>query len=873
MKKLLSITISIIMLISAVFFIAPTSARAETLAQNTPTMRALRADELSPYVDATTALSHGHVARVYAEEDLNSIVYRNTDGTKTAYFFDYNVKYVDENGVTKDKDITLATKAGGFGLTQSDISLTIPTDITNGVEFTHNGNYIKLTPLRETIIEESLSMSAAALNKPQFAVKNAQKNEISYQKAFGNNTSLRYVPTMDGIKEEIILSSYTGATAWRFLATTNGLSPYLDGNGTYYFAESGDSTQKYSLGDVYTYDSVGNYTYGTMEVVEVKPAQQYIITLNVDEEFLTADSTVYPVYVDPTLKIVSDNSSNVPISDATLFQGNANTPTGSSNRLFIGYMATSGIGRAVMRFDTLINNPVFYTYMDTIVEATLSLYVFQVKSGGDTIVLHRFNNISWSENSITWANGSPNSYGSAYYTVPVNDDGPLNINITGMVQSWRATENYLRGGILFKVADESSSTYPVQIESSENMSYSRQPVLTIKYTTNMSNHFETTVSVYKGANTQLKKSSFYDNDIITYESLNTSVATVNSNGVVTGVTAGTATIRITVDIYSYPQVANCTVTVMDYPNAIGEMFNRSLLNLNTEMVHTDDGFHMATVPLSTILSRGGVNSLNDGSTLMPVTSYYDDWYLYWVDDGLNKVISLIKMREQESDNGDGNDPGVTVSFVEFLANRVINVILYNSLENQIELCDTIDKVTLDDTATENVVLESYFEKVESKAPYLIADMYVKHIVSSSCINNYISAPTAYTSSVITNSNLNRIPYKLLEYNQLSGRTIYNSSTHTINVINTNSLTYYEKWAILAMFTACETFNAFAAEVQLHADYLDHWLLGSKYFGTQDALIRADMTIVPGNYDSLVEPFCHEANGEYLIAQIEQHGPQ
>ena len=160
-----------------------------------------------------------------------------------------------------------------------------------------------------------------------------------------------------------------------------------------------------------------------------------------------------------------------------------------------------------------------------------------------------------------------------------------------MVQSWKAVENYLRGGILFKVADESSSTYPVKIESSENSLYAHQPVLTIKYTTNLSNHFETSVSVYKGANTQLKKSSYYTDDIITYESLNTSVATVNSSGVVTGVTAGTATIRITVDIYSYPQVVNCTVTVKDCPEDFQDLFGDSVL-YNDELVSTDDGFYM-----------------------------------------------------------------------------------------------------------------------------------------------------------------------------------------------------------------------------------------------------------------------------------------
>lgn len=37
-----------------------------------------------------------------------------------------NVKYIDKNGVVKEKDLSLTSKVGGFGITQSDIELLIP---------------------------------------------------------------------------------------------------------------------------------------------------------------------------------------------------------------------------------------------------------------------------------------------------------------------------------------------------------------------------------------------------------------------------------------------------------------------------------------------------------------------------------------------------------------------------------------------------------------------------------------------------------------------------------------------------------------------------------------------------------------------------
>jgi hypothetical protein len=45
-----------------------------------------------------------HVNRLYEqEEDLNSVVFQNRDGGKTAYYFPYAVKYVDQSGNTRDK--------------------------------------------------------------------------------------------------------------------------------------------------------------------------------------------------------------------------------------------------------------------------------------------------------------------------------------------------------------------------------------------------------------------------------------------------------------------------------------------------------------------------------------------------------------------------------------------------------------------------------------------------------------------------------------------------------------------------------------------------------------------------------------------------
>ena len=861
MKKLLSITLSIIMLISAMAFIAPTPARAETLAQNTPTMRALRADEISPYVDATTALSHGHVARVPAEEDLNTIVYRNLDGTKTAYFFDYNVKYVDENGVTQDKDITLAAKSGGYDLTKSDISLTIPTDITSGVEFTHNGNYIKLTPVRENIIGESLSQATAALNKPQSAVKNSAKNEISYQKAFGNGTSLRYVPTMDGVKEEIILSSYNGTNQWRFVATTNGLTPYLDSNGTYYFAESEDSDEKYSLGNVYTYDSAGNYTYGTMTVTEVKPAQQYIITLNVDEEFLTADSTVYPVYVDPSITVPSTS-----IEDTAVYSNTPSTNYGNNESMYIGYYnnSTYGRSRVLMRMQSLINNGTFHNYADIIESATLTLN-FEKVSSELPISIHMVNNINWTENGATWNNAS--SYNSTVLKSFTPNQNSYGIDIKSIVSSWKVNQSYLQGGLMLMIDGDtalSSNSY-YKISSTEGGD-DVKPTLTIQYRTNFSKYFYSSVDVYESARTSIVK-SIPNGATVAYESQNNYVTTVDEFGVVTGKFAGSTTVIITLTINEEQQPATCIVNVIDCPDDFKTLFGDSKL-YNDEFVSTDDGFYMMTVPISTLCSRYNISISNTitGDSVANTS----DIFLYRIVNGVSSANGVVILKTENTSSSK-----VSISFIAFDYSKLTDCITLNTPTNVQALENELGRV-LTSSNSASTTLSDYFSEVSSDASYLIAETYIEKIVERTFVNNSLTLSAEVTTALANTTNNKKYNMKaaLDVYDTGSVYTVIsNNGTDLgkITVANVDSLSYNAKNIILMSHTGNTSFHAFAAEVKYHADRVNYPFVG-------DNARIADMSIknykeesynfahntVLGNINNLVEDFV-EAHTDYDYA--------
>ena len=60
--------------------------------------------DIPEVVSAEEIEERGHVNRLWEqEEDLNTVIFQNRDGTKTMYYFAEPVKYVDETGQVRDK--------------------------------------------------------------------------------------------------------------------------------------------------------------------------------------------------------------------------------------------------------------------------------------------------------------------------------------------------------------------------------------------------------------------------------------------------------------------------------------------------------------------------------------------------------------------------------------------------------------------------------------------------------------------------------------------------------------------------------------------------------------------------------------------------
>ena len=114
------------------------------------------------YVDRASFIEAGHVERVPSDEEPNTYVFKNADGSKTVYFLDEDVKYLNAGGEATEKKLDLVALDSGYTTRASNVSLALPSAIANGVTLAYNGNSVTLTPKPQTLTGGTVTMSAGS---------------------------------------------------------------------------------------------------------------------------------------------------------------------------------------------------------------------------------------------------------------------------------------------------------------------------------------------------------------------------------------------------------------------------------------------------------------------------------------------------------------------------------------------------------------------------------------------------------------------------------------------------------------------------------------------------------------------------------------
>ena len=520
---------------------------AEDISENKQTEKFIVSDTFMSYIDESGFKSHNHTNRLAEQEKLNTYVFQNADKTTSVYYFSENLKYIDDSGKVVEKDLSLVEAKNGYTINKSDIDILLPNAPASGISVGYDDFSISITPI-----------TASKLTSTEKIKAEKSDGTVVYNGIFGDNTKLVYTPILSGLKEDIILSEYVANAEFSFTIKTGGLR-IVEKDGGYYIASAEKSEPIFNLGEVVVYDAVGKPSAGKMTVKTVTDSSEYIVTIAADENFLKDSGTVYPVTIDPTITVSDNTHGKGAIEDAPIYQGYPNTNFGTYIYNPVGTPAEEyGVGRTVVRLTDLISS----TEYASISAAQITDVTFYVKegSGGSTQYINiypLFSNTTWTESTVTWNNVGL-SMPLANYAGILMGGQWSEFNITSLVKAWKNETYPASAGFIMVASDESINRCFL---SSEYSITSYRPYVVMTYDAAISlNH--SSVSVVEGGTTTLVATAKPSGQAVTWSTSDNTIATVNSNGVVTAKKAGTTTITATmVDADGVSQYAYCTVCV------------------------------------------------------------------------------------------------------------------------------------------------------------------------------------------------------------------------------------------------------------------------------------------------------------------------
>ena len=309
----------------------------------------------------------------------------------------------------------------------------------------------------------------------------------------------------------------------------------------------------------------------------------------------------------------------------------------------------------------------------------------------------------------------------------------------------------------------------------------------------------------------------------------------------------------------------------NYPPFFNQLASYGCLTAN-DVQCTNDGLYATTKSIADILLDKGITTLlnSDGTKTLNCDKFFDDWYLYAIYKDSAYTYGLFKLREQEDDDqpSDNDTPGVTISFIAFKTKCMEQCIMNPTEINRCTLNQEINRVVAEKGQEYSKILKTYYKSASAEGPYLIAELYTKHIASFAQ-HGYINVPIHYKTlyqefeyykalieahpgkeaSLVMPKyiELSRLPNFIDKNNNDAGYMVCDHEK--IYIQDLNNLTLYEKYAILATHTANVSFNSFAAEVVYHARFLKNSLKTIEStvepifdFSIYTSATRADLTI-------------------------------
>ena len=384
--------------------------------------------------------------------------------------------------------------------------------------------------VRPVQAEVDTSELSALSAEEQKTLASKASSTLRYRNALRQNVDLEYVVLPSRVKENIILQSPQDISYYVVTLYTENLSARLLENREIEFYNDSEEVI-FTMTSPYMYDSAGELSEDIAVEMVSRGEGCYFIQMTPDAQWLNDESRVYPVVIDPQ---VSADTTRTNIVDNYVLEGE-DVQNRNLDRLYIGNKSGKKT-RAYIKYATMPQLP----GGSVVTSATLSL---KLTSGTDTAANASACQVTqdWDSATIKWDN-RPNANTLIGTNISHNNLTGYNISCGATVKSWYVgtstgdNENY---GIMVCYYDQTINDYNA-VYSGDCDTQSNRPALTINYDPPTGE-----VSVQEGTACTLTPPNV--SGTITWSSSNTSIATVNSSGKVTGLKAGRTYVSATVN--------------------------------------------------------------------------------------------------------------------------------------------------------------------------------------------------------------------------------------------------------------------------------------------------------------------------------------
>lgn len=422
MKKLFLVALS--MLLMCMMVCNPYAAEAvqEITKYDTASLR-----DFPDLVNDGTVEEHKLLERRHEDEKeaMNMLAYKKESGENVAFLYHFDVKYKDKNGNIKDKSKEIVRD----GLFSTTSFKTKDNDILSYFSVNDDGN----VEVKTVYGEYSIVSVIENRNKGnRITAERDTEDTLTYRNAVDTGIHLMYEAEYNGVKEYIILEANSG-NKFTFTMDFVGLTPQLAADNSVLLLNA-DGETVLTIPPIYVEDSAveKNSTYeNSIKLTQVK-GDRYLLEIAVDEDFLSSEETVYPVYVDPYFQ---KNSSS--IEDTYVEEKNPDVNYGNSTTNKVGKTVTSKRTYTYIKFGSITTASKSINILSAYYET------YEVSNSNSVLVDVLPAAGSWTESTLTW-NNQPGFHeeiiGKTAVIPDMNDYETVGLHrfyISNLVRGWR----------------------------------------------------------------------------------------------------------------------------------------------------------------------------------------------------------------------------------------------------------------------------------------------------------------------------------------------------------------------------------------------------------------------------------------------------